>query len=565
MKKTIYNLLLVITLSLTGLSFRSNYLTAQDLDTFTVTPHYRTHLITREEYSKKVLFPIKDKYISNITLDLHLNCPEKKCSDWDYSINIVLRTNKDGKKQDYQLGRMITPYSGWYNQGENTKTWDYIWSWNITEYLPLMQDSVEIVLQYEGYQDGFLATTNFIFTQDKELSYKDMPFIGVENVYYGYYPYGRMDSTIDMFLNPKKIILPKHTNKVLARMTVSGHGGDSLNAAAEFLKKHFIYTANGQVVTNQSVWKDDCGCNTIQPQGGTWIYNRSGWCPGTKVNEYYYDLTPFVKKGELNLRMLFEYYNGHNSGEAGYQIANDIFFISDENYKHEQIKDKNKRINKKHYLPKDFVLSMKTNNDARNKYSLSKIRFITYPNGITDTLKLQKLYERSQVENNTIYYQPVHLENDKDYLITIEDYDCDGLSWWASPMQGDGYFIFYGEDSSYIYDVIDPDFGCKNEYYLKTTADTNNYSLQTQVFILQDLKSKTIQVIALPKTKPVSDTNLVVTVTNRKTKEIMLNKTYNNKKQYKEIISFKDYAPGYYLVEAVCGEVKQRKILIVKD
>ncbi|MEA5099213.1 MAG: hypothetical protein VB011_01680 [Bacteroidales bacterium] len=91
---------------------------------FKVRVHDKTHLKTKGEYSQKVLFPVKDKNIYHIILYLTLNCPEGGCSDWDYSISVLLRTTDNGDTVNYQLGRMITPYSGAYNQGDNAKTWN---------------------------------------------------------------------------------------------------------------------------------------------------------------------------------------------------------------------------------------------------------------------------------------------------------------------------------------------------------------------------------------------------------------------------------------------------------
>ena len=58
---------------------------------------------------------------------------------------------------------MITPYSGAYNQGDNAKTWSPDWSWDVSYYLPLMKDSVDIVVTYEGYQDETLFTLFLAF------------------------------------------------------------------------------------------------------------------------------------------------------------------------------------------------------------------------------------------------------------------------------------------------------------------------------------------------------------------------------------------------------------------
>jgi len=42
-------------------------------------------------------------------------------------------------------------------------------------------------------------------------------------------------------------------------------------------------------VDTSLVWRDDCGANPVYPQNGTWIYDRSAWCPGQNVEEYNFD------------------------------------------------------------------------------------------------------------------------------------------------------------------------------------------------------------------------------------------------------------------------------------
>lgn len=540
MKK--YNLLLILVLLLT-------IITKAEEKTFSVLVHNRTHLQTREEYSKKVLFPLKDKKIKDITLDFSLNCPEKKCSDWDYSINILLRTLENKDTLNYQLGRMITPYSGWYNQGENAGKWDYHVKWNITEYLPLLKDSVEIVICYEGYQDGFLASTDFVFTEyaPKE---KTMEFIQTKNVYFGYYPFGREDSSINDFIPQKTITIPKGTKQVLARMTVSGHGGDGMNAAAEFLEKSYTYVVNNKIVAQQSVWRDDCGCNPIQPQGGTWIYNRSGWCPGTKVNEYYYDLTPYIENNELKINLYFDYYNGQGSGEAGYQIANDLFFIKNKEYKHKEIKEDRDFKLQPIALPKEFVLIFKTNNDARNKWYIQR----------EDSLNT-KLYEQSQFEPNKIYTHKIKLEKGENYILRVEDNDCDGLSWWANIEQGDGYVLIYDKDSTDLLYAFEPDFGCKIHQSF-SIADNNMEYKENKLIALQDKNKKEFRIIFFCKEK--DKDKLEVIIKDRKTGNEIYNKSFEKKDKHDIIVDCKDFEKGVYVAKITCNghsEYKMFRIL----
>lgn len=538
------------------------------------TPHVRTHLQTRIEYPIKTYFPIKGKKISNIQLDLHLQCPDGGCSDWDYSINVVLRTKKNGNSVDYQLGRMITPYSGWYNRGDNITKWDRIWSWNITEYYPLFLDTVEIVMQYEGYQDGFLATTDFIFMEDSEHENDDNEFLGVQSIYYSYYAFGREDSTIDELLGTKKVILPKGTKKVLSRLQISGHGGDTLNAAAEFLKKNFVYVANENVVDDRAVWRDDCGCNPIQPQGGTWIYKRSGWCPGTKVQEHYYDLTPFIHSNELNIKLLMEYYNNQGLGESGYQIANDLFFIGNLAYQHIDIKDldgdsygsgrdKQKKVQEIYYLPKKFNLVFKTNNMTDNRYSVLEGREYKRKSNdtmVTEILYEKKLYERSQVMPNTKYVQKLSVK-DGCYMIKIEDDGCDGLSWWANTEQGEGYILIYNEDMTQVLESFEPDFGCVIHYPFVATDNIELVRHQSEkLTTLFDKNKNELCVIFFNKG---NEKNIMeVKIINRKTKTEVFSKMYDEQNVFDQVINTEGFDKGFYVVSVKCGDYKSDRYFI---
>ncbi|MFT4673961.1 MAG: hypothetical protein ACI9R6_000862, partial [Saprospiraceae bacterium] len=41
----------------------------------------------------------------------------------------------------------------------------------------------------------------------------------------------------------------------------------------------------------------ECGENPLYPQGGTWMYDRAGWCPGMPATVQNLDITPFINVG----------------------------------------------------------------------------------------------------------------------------------------------------------------------------------------------------------------------------------------------------------------------------
>lgn len=58
-----------------------------------------------------------------------------------------------------------------------------------------------------------------------------------------------------------------------------------------------------------NLWRNDCSYNPCSPQGGTWYYDRAGWCPGAsappwdimytnfspgEIVEFYYEIQPYT-------------------------------------------------------------------------------------------------------------------------------------------------------------------------------------------------------------------------------------------------------------------------------
>ena len=77
------------------------------------------------------------------------------------------------------------------------------------------------------------------------------------------------------------------------RSTITGHGQEG-----EFIPRVHTLNINGGV--NEFEWTvyKKCSFNPVFPQGGTWIYDRSGWCPGMPSDLREFDITPFVTPGQ---------------------------------------------------------------------------------------------------------------------------------------------------------------------------------------------------------------------------------------------------------------------------
>ena len=79
---------------------------------------------------------------------------------------------------------------------------------------------------------------------------------------------------------------------------ITGHGHEGNGNCCEWQDKNFSISVDGNTAYNWSIWQPtECGDNPNTGQGGTWPYAREGWCPGDKVKEYDFELTPLVNSG----------------------------------------------------------------------------------------------------------------------------------------------------------------------------------------------------------------------------------------------------------------------------
>jgi len=73
----------------------------------------------------------------------------------------------------------------------------------------------------------------------------------------------------------------------------SGHDFGQGNNCAEFCYNTHSVNVNGQEEWSWEIMQE-CADNPLYPQGGTWIYDRAGWCPGAPVKTQDFELTPLV-------------------------------------------------------------------------------------------------------------------------------------------------------------------------------------------------------------------------------------------------------------------------------
>lgn len=251
------------------------------------------------------------------------------CGEWDYLTYTYLwlpRGGQDSSKKPidsffadgrwnykypphferFELSRYITPYGNGLSLGEKGTTWIF----DLTDYLPLMHDSVR------------LSAGNWQELLNMRLAYvRGTPArepLRVTNLWNGYIRYD--DDTPDL-LPEKKIKAGSDAASAALLVRATGHGmGGNLNCA-EFCPRWHRLAMNNTEIWKKVIWRGDCALNPVYPQGGTWVYSRSNWCPGAEVATYSVELDiKALQSKQASLEYEMQPYSWDRNGSEPYYM-----------------------------------------------------------------------------------------------------------------------------------------------------------------------------------------------------------------------------------------------------
>ncbi len=181
---------------------------------------------------------------------------------------------------DFEIGRYITPYGIGLDLGPNGFRWEY----DVTDFAPLLRNNVTLSA---GNQQELIDLT-FVFI-------KGVPTRDVKQIDQVYYDRGAMFPAVlaGTALPPVTVPLNPDAKTFRLKAVTSGHDFSNETNCAEFCPRTHFLSVDGTERFSWLLWKE-CGDNPVFPQGGTWLIDRTGWCPGAPVDMYEFELTPFA-------------------------------------------------------------------------------------------------------------------------------------------------------------------------------------------------------------------------------------------------------------------------------
>ena len=310
-------------------------------------------------YDANVVFPVGGSY-EKIIMDFTMGCADGGCSHWDYTVSVFLMEptglldssisvldtlsieplvvdttwNVYEVLEKFELGRLITPYGNymdWVQPSDPNDlfddSWQHLYQFDVTDFAPLLQDSSLIRVHYGGWSSGFSATVNFNFTTGTP----PREVLSIENIYpAGGYTY---QSLADDESYPSIVkSFEDNVEGIAIKSYISGHGHEGPQNCCEWVSKQHGISINNEEIYQWYVWKD-CGMIPVYPQGGTWPFDRAGWCPGTKVDQQISELTDFIDlDSEVTIDYNIQPYS-NNGEEAGtFIVSNTLFTYAEINF-----------------------------------------------------------------------------------------------------------------------------------------------------------------------------------------------------------------------------------------
>lgn len=213
-----------------------------------------------------------------------------------------------------EIMSFVTPYGINLDLGVDGKAWYF----DMSDFLPLLRGPRRMTLE-RGGQNQEEMDIQFLFivgTPPRDVIKIDQIWPVTSTAY--------ASILNNSFFEPKTIQLDTSARQFKIRSVITGHGQQG-----EFIpRNHYININGGPIEFNRNVWSE-CAENPVFPQGGTWIYDRAGWCPGAPSDVAEYDITNLIGSADT---VQVDYGVTTASGDSRYIVNNQLVSYGSPNF-----------------------------------------------------------------------------------------------------------------------------------------------------------------------------------------------------------------------------------------
>ncbi len=183
----------------------------------------------------------------------------------------------------------VTPYGLGLNLGIDGKTWYF----DVSDFAPILKGEKRFMMTGGVWQEELDIDFLFIVgTPPREV-------VSFEQLWQGQARLGQASIAQinqDIRFPPVDVDFPADASQFKIRATITGHGSEGEFHMNGGEIEHYLSIAGGN---NDFSWKvtEECAFNPVFPQGGTWVYDRQGWCPGQVSLTKEFDISSLLVPG----------------------------------------------------------------------------------------------------------------------------------------------------------------------------------------------------------------------------------------------------------------------------
>ncbi len=222
------------------------------------------------------------------------------------TIDITTLTYYQKYASRFEIMSFVTPYGLFLDLGMEGKTWQF----DVTDLAPVLKGAKRLYFTGGIYQEDL--DVRFLFIEGTPMR----PVIDIQQIWRAGEQRNYHSLLENRYFEPRDVVLNPQASMYKIRSAITGHGQEG-----EFIPRtHYININGGPSEFQWQVWKE-CADNPIFPQGGTWIYDRAGWCPGAPTTLEEFEITDMVNPGDtINI----DYGITTASGDSRYIINNQL-------------------------------------------------------------------------------------------------------------------------------------------------------------------------------------------------------------------------------------------------
>ena len=222
------------------------------------------------------------------------------------TINITSLNYMTKSPSRFQIMSFVTPYGNGLDLGINGKTYTF----DVTDYAPILKGMKRMTMDAGGQWQEDMDIKFLFIVGTPPATIKDINNLWkVESV-------GYTSILNDDKFESRDVMMDASATAFKIKTAITGHGQEG-----EFIpQNHFININGGNKEFAWDVWKE-CGTNPVYPQGGTWIYDRAGWCPGMSTDTKESYITSYITPGSV---ANIDYGLLTATGSSNYWVSNQL-------------------------------------------------------------------------------------------------------------------------------------------------------------------------------------------------------------------------------------------------